>query len=116
MKWAENNPVVSAFGIWNSDSGRRTINFTRGINNNLCINNNNIGLAVDDASDKASESVITIGGSSTYNDGGGSNKNYTRNGSAGSSNNYIRQNSNNGGGGLPYVQRSRRRKQPLPPE
>lgn len=27
MKWAENNPVVSAFGIWNSDSGRRTIKF-----------------------------------------------------------------------------------------
>ncbi|KAL7520658.1 hypothetical protein ACHAWX_005372 [Stephanocyclus meneghinianus] len=25
MKWAENNPVVSAFGIWESDSGRRTI-------------------------------------------------------------------------------------------
>ena len=27
MKWAENNPVVSAFGIWSSDSGRRTVKF-----------------------------------------------------------------------------------------
>jgi hypothetical protein len=31
MKWAENNPVVSAFGMWNSDSGRRTIHFDRNI-------------------------------------------------------------------------------------
>ncbi|KAL3773724.1 hypothetical protein ACHAW5_009833 [Stephanodiscus triporus] len=31
MKWAENNPVVSAFGIWNSDSGRRTIDLDRRI-------------------------------------------------------------------------------------
>ena len=27
MKWAENNPVVSAFGIWESDSGRRTVRY-----------------------------------------------------------------------------------------
>ncbi|KAL3764547.1 hypothetical protein ACHAWO_007918 [Cyclotella atomus] len=27
MKWAENNPVVSAFGIWTSDSGRRTVTY-----------------------------------------------------------------------------------------
>lgn len=31
MKWAENNPVVSAFGIWNSDAGRRTSNFSQNI-------------------------------------------------------------------------------------
>jgi hypothetical protein len=33
MKWAENNPVVSAFGIWNSDAGRRrnTSTFTKNI-------------------------------------------------------------------------------------
>ncbi len=31
MKWAENNPVVSAFGIWNSDSGRRTFTFMKGV-------------------------------------------------------------------------------------
>jgi hypothetical protein len=31
MKWAENNPVVSAFGIWNSDSGRRTFTFMKGM-------------------------------------------------------------------------------------
>jgi len=31
MKWAENNPVVSAFGIWESDSGRRTKRFMEGI-------------------------------------------------------------------------------------
>lgn len=29
MKWAENNPVVSAFGIWESDSGRRTVRYPR---------------------------------------------------------------------------------------
>lgn len=31
MKWAENNPVVSAFGIWNSDAGRRTSSFSPNI-------------------------------------------------------------------------------------
>ena len=31
MKSAENNPVVSAFGIWNSESGRRTIKFMQGV-------------------------------------------------------------------------------------
>jgi len=31
MKWAEKNPVVSAFGMWNSDLGRRTIDFKRTI-------------------------------------------------------------------------------------
>ena len=32
MKWAENNPVVSAFGIWNSDAGRRrTSDFSKNI-------------------------------------------------------------------------------------
>ena len=31
MKWAENNPIVSAFGIWNSDNGRRTKRFMQGV-------------------------------------------------------------------------------------
>jgi len=31
MKWAEKNPVVSAFGMWNSNLGRRTIDFKRTI-------------------------------------------------------------------------------------
>ena len=38
MKWAENNPVVSAFGIWESDSGRRTVRYPstqKNENNNL---------------------------------------------------------------------------------
>lgn len=29
MKWSENNPVVSAFGIWHSDSGRRTLSYSQ---------------------------------------------------------------------------------------
>ena len=31
MKWAENNPIVSAFGVWNSDNGRRTKRFMQGV-------------------------------------------------------------------------------------
>jgi hypothetical protein len=31
MKWVEKNPVISTFGIWNSNFGRRTIDFKRTI-------------------------------------------------------------------------------------
>jgi hypothetical protein len=42
MKWAENNPVVSAFGIWESDSGRRTCVYpTQQYSSNNNSNNNN---------------------------------------------------------------------------
>lgn len=68
MKWAENNPVVSAFGIWNSDSGRRTIKFMQGIQllqQPIPLNNNH----EEDLDDRQSfisgggytESVVTIG-------------------------------------------------------
>ena len=47
MKWAENNPVVSAYGMYTSDSGRRTISYTRHMNhyynNNKNDDNNNDG-------------------------------------------------------------------------
>lgn len=79
MKWAENNPVVSAFGIWNSDSGRRTIKFMQGVQllhqpiplkGNY--NNNNIENTAEDDRQKDdddrqsfisgyAESVVTIG-------------------------------------------------------
>ncbi|KAL7471786.1 hypothetical protein ACHAXS_012099 [Conticribra weissflogii] len=45
MKWAENNPVVSAFGIWESDSGRRTKRFMEGI----------VNLGLDSRSDEISD-------------------------------------------------------------
>ena len=77
MKWAENNPVVSAFGIWNSDSGRRTIKFMQGIQllqqpiplNNTANNNVQEGNREEDLDDRQSfisgggytESVVTIG-------------------------------------------------------
>mmetsp|Transcript_28416 Transcript_28416/g.49037 ORF Transcript_28416/g.49037 Transcript_28416/m.49037 type:complete len:736 (-) Transcript_28416:1659-3866(-) len=92
MKWAENNPVVSAFGIWNSDSGRRTIKFMQGIN--LCNTNNldNSDGIFNDWNDR--ESVVTIGSNGNYHGGGGA--------------------GNGGGGRNGQFQRARRRKQPLP--
>eukprot|EP00580_Thalassiosira_gravida_P010187 CAMPEP_0201645414 /NCGR_PEP_ID=MMETSP0493-20130528/32052_1 /ASSEMBLY_ACC=CAM_ASM_000838 /TAXON_ID=420259 /ORGANISM="Thalassiosira gravida, Strain GMp14c1" /LENGTH=66 /DNA_ID=CAMNT_0048120337 /DNA_START=87 /DNA_END=284 /DNA_ORIENTATION=+ len=65
MKWAENNPVVSAFGIWNSDSGRRTIKFMQGIN----LEDNQYGI-FNDWNDR--ESVVTIGSNGNNHTGGGS--------------------------------------------
>lgn len=93
MKWAENNPVVSAFGIWNSDSGRRTIKFMQGIN--LCNTSNleeNYGGGIfNDWNDR--ESVVTIGSNGNYNGGVGGNNHTFRN---------------------PNFPKPRRRKQPLP--
>ena len=37
MKWAENNPVVSAYGMWTGDAGRRTLCYPR---HNTNLNNN----------------------------------------------------------------------------
>jgi len=70
MKWAENNPVVSAFGIWNSDSGRRTIKFMQGINlaNTSNLDDNQFGI-FNDWNDR--ESVVTIGSNGNQNGGGG---------------------------------------------
>ena len=38
MKWAENNPVVSAYGMWTGDAGRRTLCYPR---RDMNLNNNN---------------------------------------------------------------------------
>ena len=79
MKWAENNPVVSAFGIWNSDSGRRTIKFMHGTggrrrrrDDDGCDDNDN-----EDDYDRQSfaesacytESVVTVGSNFGYRNG-----------------------------------------------
>jgi len=109
MKWAENNPVVSAFGIWNSDSGRRTIKFLQGIrvphhddrqsfddfgNNN---NNDNDRHSVISG---YTESVITIGSNGNFGGGG-----YGINSKFG----YR-----NSGNANDHSRRPRRRRQPLP--
>lgn len=95
MKWAENNPVVSAFGIWNSDSGRRTIKFMQYQNDES---------GADDRQSIISgytESVITMGANNN-NPGHGAN-------SFGYRNHHV-----SGVGQYRNHARPRRRKQPLP--
>lgn len=57
MKWAENNPVVSAFGIWTSDSGRRTFTFMKGRMNPTTIRKVSSDDDIEDATDIQYENV-----------------------------------------------------------
>jgi hypothetical protein len=67
MKWAENNPVVSAFGIWNSDAGRRNSSstFSKNIHSQQQQQQRRESNAEDDEADSNEESVFNICNSTT---------------------------------------------------
>eukprot|EP00581_Thalassiosira_minuscula_P008657 CAMPEP_0183709826 /NCGR_PEP_ID=MMETSP0737-20130205/5790_1 /TAXON_ID=385413 /ORGANISM="Thalassiosira miniscula, Strain CCMP1093" /LENGTH=1240 /DNA_ID=CAMNT_0025938027 /DNA_START=285 /DNA_END=4007 /DNA_ORIENTATION=- len=110
MKWAENNPVVSAFGIWSSDSGRRTIKFMQGINlcNTSCLDEHHQDGIFNDWNDR--ESVVTIGSNGNYSGFGSGFGGFGGSYAGGSGiGGYYGVGGNNG-----HFQRPKRRKQPQP--
>ena len=56
MKWSENNPVVSAFGIWHSDSGRRTLSYLQQV-----VSHDSTSVVDDDRYSSISSSVFGNG-------------------------------------------------------